>query len=77
MNFQWGPRKNAADIDTGDLPELGPAFFRRARIRRPPGKQAVSLRVDRDVLAWFKDQGPGYQTRMNAALREYAAQRRR
>lgn len=39
------------------------------------GKEAVSLRVDRDVLAWFRGQGSGYQTRMNAVLRAYVHHR--
>jgi uncharacterized protein (DUF4415 family) len=34
-----------------------------------PLKKAVTLRLDADVLAWFKKQGPGYQTRINRALR--------
>ena len=34
-------------------------------------KKSVSLRVDEDVLEWFKSQGPGYQTRMNAVLRAF------
>ena len=37
----------------------------------PPTKQAVSVRLDQDVIAFFKAQGPGYQTRMNAVLRSY------
>lgn len=37
-----------------------------------PPKHLLSLRIDADVLAWFRAQGPGYQTRMNAALRAYA-----
>ena len=37
----------------------------------PAGKQAISLRVDRDVLEWFKAQGPRYQSRINAVLRAY------
>ena len=36
-----------------------------------PGKQQITLRLDRDVIEWFKAQGPGYQTRMNAVLRSY------
>ncbi len=44
----------------------------------PQPKQAISLRIDQDVLAWFRDGGPGYQTRMNAVLRAFVdAQRRR
>lgn len=34
-----------------------------------PRKQRISLRVDREVLAWFKSNGPGYQTRINRILR--------
>ena len=37
----------------------------------PQPKQAISLRIDQDVLAWFRDRGPGYQTRMNAVLRAF------
>jgi uncharacterized protein (DUF4415 family) len=37
----------------------------------PPGKESVTLRVDQDVLDWFRKQGKGYQTRMNAVLRAY------
>ncbi len=38
---------------------------------RPIAKQPISLRVDIDVLEWFKEQGPRYQSRMNAVLRAY------
>ena len=34
-------------------------------------KSAISLRLDQDVLEWFKTQGPGYQTRINAVLRAF------
>jgi len=37
----------------------------------PPRKMPVSLRLDPDILAFFKSQGPGYQTRINAVLRRY------
>ena len=36
-----------------------------------PYKQMVCIRIDRDVLDWFRSQGRGYQTRMNAVLRSY------
>ena len=36
-----------------------------------PSKTSISLRIDHDVLDWFKAQGQGYQTRMNAVLRAY------
>ena len=43
----------------------------------PPGKQSVHLRVDRDVLDWFRAQGRGHLTRMNAVLRAYYEAHRR
>jgi uncharacterized protein (DUF4415 family) len=44
----------------------------------PPGKLKVGLRLDRDVLDWFRAQGPGHQTRINQVLRSYyEAMRRR
>jgi len=52
-------------------------FWADAKLVLPPPKQAVSIRVDQDVLEWFKDQGPRYQTRMNAVLRSFMTQSRR
>jgi len=43
---------------------------RRGLVPVPP-KTSISLRVDRDVLEWFKAQGPGYQTRINNVLRAF------
>jgi uncharacterized protein (DUF4415 family) len=57
-------------IDTSDIPELDDAFFEKAELR-VPAKQPVTLRIDEDVLAWFKSQGKGYQTRINKLLRGY------
>jgi uncharacterized protein (DUF4415 family) len=59
------------DIDLGDVPELDAEFFLTAKIRMPQPKKAVSIRLDQDVLTWYRDQGGGYQTRMNAVLRMY------
>jgi uncharacterized protein (DUF4415 family) len=59
-------------IDTSDIPELPPSAWRnavRGRFYRPV-KQAVSLRLDSDVVAWLKKPGKGYQTRVNHILRE-------
>jgi uncharacterized protein (DUF4415 family) len=63
-------RMGDRDIDTSDIPELDEEFFRKAEIRVPP-KQPVTLRLDADVLTWFKSQGQGYQTRINKLLRSY------
>ena len=59
-------------IDTSDIPELPPSAWKdavRGRFYRPV-KQAVSLRLDADVVAWLKKPGKGYQTRVNHILRE-------
>jgi uncharacterized protein (DUF4415 family) len=59
-------------IDTSDIPELPPNAWKdavRGRFYRPV-KQAVSLRLDADVVAWLKKPGKGYQTRANYILRE-------
>jgi uncharacterized protein (DUF4415 family) len=50
-------------------PELDASFWEKAQLVKPLTKQAISLRVDRDVLDWFKSQGKGYQSLMNAVLR--------
>jgi uncharacterized protein (DUF4415 family) len=60
-----------ADIDVSDIPELSADFFKEAELRMPRKKQLVSLRIDPDVLEWFKGRGKGYQTRINAILRAY------
>ena len=58
-------------IDISDIPEQGKAFFKRAVLRLPEPKTAVTIRLDQQVLKWFKAQGFGYQTRINALLRAY------
>jgi uncharacterized protein (DUF4415 family) len=58
-------------VDTSEVPELDEEFFREATLRLPKAKQLVSIRVDSDVLDWFRQQGKGYQTRINAILRAY------
>ena len=64
-------RMKDEDIDYSDIPELDAAFVATARVVVPPGKKQVTVRLDRDVLAWLKAQGRGYQTRINAILRAY------
>ena len=62
-------------IDFSDTPELTPEMFARAVVRRGlkpvPRKEQLTIRVDSDVLEWYKKQGPGYQTHINALLRVY------
>ena len=59
------------EIDTSDIPSLSPSAWKNAVRGRfyKPVKQAVSLRLDADVIAWLRQHGEGYQTRLNALLR--------
>jgi uncharacterized protein (DUF4415 family) len=62
---------NDKDIDYSDSPELGDDFFKKATIVMPHNKVAVTMRLDKDIVDWFKSDGPRYQTRINALLRSY------
>src|SRR5256885_16215631 len=67
------------DIDYSDIPELADEVFAKPLAPWPPKKETITIRVDSDVLGFFKRQGTGYQTRMNQVLRRYmdvAAQQR-
>ncbi len=62
------------DIDYSEIPDLsalGKEFWDKAIVKHAETKAQVTLRVDREVLNWFKAQGKGYQTRINAVLRAY------
>ena len=60
-----------AEIDYSDTPESDKAFFEKAVIVLPQPKASACIRLDQEVLDWFKAQGKGYQTRINALLRAY------
>lgn len=63
------------DIDLSDLPEVSPERFARAFVREGLAplrvKEQITLRLDSDVLTWFRSQGKGYQTKINSLLRAY------
>ncbi len=63
------------DIDFSEIPEVTPEMFARGIVRvglKPvPRKAQLTLRIDRDVVDWFRKLGPGYQTQINALLRAY------
>lgn len=63
------------DIDTSDIPEITPDQFAKAVVRKGlkpiARKKQVTLRIDEDVLDWFKSRGRGYQTQINELLRAY------
>ncbi|HEY7752640.1 MAG TPA: BrnA antitoxin family protein [Steroidobacteraceae bacterium] len=58
------------DAPTAPLESIARQIARQG-LPSNPRKAAISLRLDADVLDWFKAQGPGYQTRINAVLRAY------
>ncbi|MGC1921403.1 MAG: BrnA antitoxin family protein [Acidobacteriaceae bacterium] len=61
-----------SEIDVSELPELTEKFWQNA-VPNPfyrPVKKQITLRIDADILAWLRQQGPeGYQSRLNAVLR--------
>jgi uncharacterized protein (DUF4415 family) len=62
------------NTDFSDCPVLTEEELQKIRPKHPeyfkPVKKAVQIRLDADVLVWFKAYGKGYQSRINAALRE-------
>lgn len=59
-----------------DWAEFEPIDWSKAEVVTPPKKQAISIRLDQDLIDYFKAQGPGYQRRINAVLRSYVKQRK-
>ncbi len=67
-------RERGEDHTSPNAPEaesLGAEFWSSARVVMPAGKTSVHLRLDSDVVDWFKANGKGHLTRMNAVLRAY------
>ena len=73
--------KDSDIVVDDDAPAWSPEMFARAVVKRgldvPRAKHLLSLRVDSDVVEWFRAQGRGYQSRMNALLRAYMDAHRR
>ena len=69
----WEKVDNLSDkeIDTSDIGQLDEKFFKDTEISLRPPKKSLTLRLDADVLEWFRKKGEGYQTRINAILRTY------
>jgi uncharacterized protein (DUF4415 family) len=67
-------RAGGVDKTSAKAPEaesLGAEFWSKARVVMPRGKTSVHLRLDRDVVEWFRANGKGHLMRMNAVLRAY------
>ncbi len=58
-------------IDFSDIPETTSEFWAGASVRKPIEKTAISIRIDNDILEFFRKQGKGYQSKINAVLRSY------
>jgi uncharacterized protein (DUF4415 family) len=75
---QWARVRSMKDKDIritkehpeGDIKHIVKGIARRG-LKPVPPKASISLRVDRDVLEWFRAQGRGYQSRMNAVLKAF------
>jgi len=79
-NFARLDKMKDEDIDLSDAPEITPEMFAKAIVRRglkPRTKTQLTLRVDSDVLEWYKKQGRGYQTKINMLLRAYMQEHQR
>ncbi len=64
----WARMRPAVEV----APEIVAAYRRRRGAQKAPTKQLVSIRLDRDVVAYFRKRGPGWQRRINEALRKAA-----
>ncbi|MBK8210958.1 MAG: BrnA antitoxin family protein [Rhodospirillales bacterium] len=63
--------KRAVADDPDAAPLLDDAWFRSAEVVMPERKRVISIRLDKDVLDYFRSRGPQYQTRINAVLKAY------
>ncbi|HEY6321869.1 MAG TPA: BrnA antitoxin family protein [Thermoanaerobaculia bacterium] len=74
-DWQRVDRISNGEIDLSDVPEIPPEKFAKALIRKglqPVVRKAqITMRIDSDVLEWFRERGAGYQSRINAVLRAY------
>lgn len=73
-------RARGLDQTRADAPpaeSLGADFWKSARVVLPLGKTSVHLRLDSDVVEWFRSRGKGHLTRMNAVLRAYVEAQKR
>ena len=59
------------DIDYSDIPELDKEFWDNVKQVYPRRKKAISIRLDQDIIDFFKHDGQGYQSKINSILRSY------
>ena len=76
-DWEWLEKRDAAGVEPEVDPEEGEVDWSQARVVITPSKQIISVRIDNDVLTFFKSQGRGHQTRINAILRSYMEAKQR
>ncbi len=59
------------EIDFSDISKIDRAILKKMVVRMPQPKELVSIRIDPEVLGWFRKEGKRYQPRINAVLRSY------
>jgi uncharacterized protein (DUF4415 family) len=59
------------DVDFSDIPELDDDFFEEAGLWSSGKKKQITIRLDPDIVDFYKKEGPGYQSRINKVLRRY------
>ena len=64
-------RKNDKSINYEDSPATTKEFWQAAKVYLPQNKVHISLRLDKDIINYFKEEGGGYQSRINAVLKAY------
>ena len=70
LRSKAAPGKQTAEHPEANVKHIVGGIVRRG-LQPLASKASISLRVDNDVLEWFKAQGPGYQTRINTVLRAF------
>ena len=70
-NFKRINKLSDKDIDYSGIPETDEEFWSDAEILFPTKKTHVSIRLDDDIISWFKQFGKGYQTKINSVLKSY------
>ena len=68
-------RKTDEDIDFSDIPETDASFWANAEQFMPKKKRSISIRLDEDIIEYFKSEGTGYQSRINSVLKSYMHRR--
>ncbi len=68
--------QDQTSADAQEAESLDAEFWKSARVVMPAGKTSIHLRLDTDVVEWFRAHGKGHLTRMNAVLRAYVEARK-